>query len=135
MIVRVRHLDFGLVNRAFKPRQKMAVVYDWVGSLQLTPVYFSLSSSPGEVIDPSASIEDSVNKVLFMERGDDPIQLLGDDGEVSFKGFGAIEEILPPLLNRTLKLGDIWARWPAKPPCSLLSTGIGTNMFKTSILK
>ena len=84
---------------------------------------------------PSASIEDSENKVLFMERGDDPIQLLGDDGEVSFKGFGAIEEILPPLLNRTLKLGDTWARWPAKPPCSLLSTGIGINIFKTSILK
>ena len=69
----------------------MAVVYDWVGSLQLIPVYFSLCSSPGEVIDPSASIEDSVNKVLFMERGDDPIQLPGDDGEVPLKGLGQLK--------------------------------------------
>ena len=46
--------------------------------------------------------------------------------------------ILPPLLNveiivnkiRTLKLGHIWARWPAKPPCSLLSIGIVTKILR-----
>ncbi|CAH3033566.1 unnamed protein product, partial [Porites lobata] len=44
VVVRVRHIDLGLVNRAFKPNQEMAAVYDWIGSLQLIPLYFSLSS-------------------------------------------------------------------------------------------
>ena len=42
--------------------------------------------------------------------------------------------ILPPLLNRTLELGDTWAHWPAKPSSSLLSIGIGTKN-DASILK
>ena len=90
VVVRVRHIDLGLVNRAFKPNQKMAAVYDWIGSLQLIPLYFSLSSTPGNVIDPSVSIDCSADKVLFMEQRDDPIPLSADDDEVSFKGFGEI---------------------------------------------
>ena len=90
VVVRVRHIDLGLVNRAFKPNQKMAAVYDWIGSLQLIPLYFSLSSTPDNVIDPSVSIDYSADKVLFMEQRDDPIPLSADDDEVSFKGFGEI---------------------------------------------
>ena len=93
VVVRVRHIDLGLVNRAFKPNQKMAAVYDWIGSLQLIPLYFSLSNTPGNVIDPSVSIDYSADKVLFMEQRDDPIPLSADDDEVSFKGFGEIGEI------------------------------------------
>ena len=89
VVVRVCHIDLGLV----KPNQKMAAVYDWIGSLQLIPLYFSLSSTPGNVIDPSVSIDYSADKVLFMEERDDPIPLSADDDEVFFKGFGAIGEI------------------------------------------
>ena len=98
VVVRVRHIDLGLVNCVFKPNQKMAAVYDWIGSLQLIPLYFSLSSTLGNVIDPSVSIDYSADKVLFMEQRDDPIRLSADDDEVSFKGFGEIGEIgmIPP---------------------------------------
>ena len=89
VVVRVRHIDLGLVNRAFKPNQEMAAVYDWIGSLQLIPLYFSLSSTPGNVIDPSVSIDYSADK----EQRDDPIPLSADDDEVSFKEFGEIGEI------------------------------------------
>ena len=89
VVVRVRHIDLGLVNPAFKPNQKMAAVYDWIGSLQLIPLYFSLSSTPGNVIDPSVSIDYSADK----EQRDDPIPLSADDDEVSFKEFGEIGEI------------------------------------------
>ena len=81
------------IRDRFKPNQKMAAVYDWIGSLQLIPLYFSLSSTPGNMIDPSLSIDYSADKVLFMEQRDDPIPLSADDDEVSFKGFGEIGEI------------------------------------------
>ena len=93
VVVRVRHIDLGLVNRAFKPKQKMAVVYDWIGSLRLIPLYFPLSSTPGNVIDQSVSIDYSADKVLFMEQRDDPIPLSAVDDEVAFKGLGEIGEI------------------------------------------
>ena len=83
VVVRVRHIDLGLVNRAFKPNQN-------IGSLQLIPLYYSLSSTPGNVIDLSVSIDYSADKVLFMEQRDHPIPLSADDDEVSFKGFGEI---------------------------------------------
>ena len=66
VVVRVRHIDLGLVNRAFKPNQKMAAVYDWIGSLQLILLYFSLSSTSGNVIEPSVSTDYSADKVLLM---------------------------------------------------------------------
>lgn len=42
VVVCVHHIDLGLVKRAFKSYQAMAAVYDWIGLLQLFPVYFSL---------------------------------------------------------------------------------------------
>ena len=68
VVVRVRHVDLGLIQRTFKPYQAMAAVYDWVGSLQLIPVYFSLCMAPGNVLDPSLPVEDAEGIVLFMFR-------------------------------------------------------------------
>ena len=87
VVVRVRHVDLGLIQRTFKPYQAMAAVYDWVGSLQLIPVYFSLCMAPGNVLDPSLPVEDAEGVVLFMERREDPVPLAGDDAEISFIGF------------------------------------------------
>ena len=33
VVIRVRHIDLGMVKRASKPYQAMAAVYDWIGSL------------------------------------------------------------------------------------------------------
>ena len=46
--IRVRHIDLGMVKRAFKSYQAMAAVQDWIGSLQFFPVYFSLCTAPGD---------------------------------------------------------------------------------------
>ena len=86
--VRVRHIDLGMVKQASKPYQTVAAVYDWIGSLQLSPVYFSLCTASGDVLDPSLLAEDAEGKVLFMEPRDDPIPLCDDDLEIIFKGFG-----------------------------------------------
>ena len=45
------------------------------------------------------------------------------------KGKGVFQGFLARIV------GDIWACWPAKPPCSLLSIGKGTKIQNTSILK
>ena len=44
VVVRVRHLTFGVVERAFRPDTMLASIYDWVGSLDSTPDNFVLSN-------------------------------------------------------------------------------------------
>lgn len=112
--VRVRHIDLGMVKRAFKPYQTMAAVYDWIGSLQLFPVYFSLCTAPGDVLDPSLLAEDAEGKVLFMEPRDDPIPLCDDDLEITFKGFGQHGNVEPALDDCLFALGEIGTTPPLK---------------------
>ena len=43
VVVCVRHSTLGMVKRSFNPTCKMNAVYDWVGSLSLTPEHFNLT--------------------------------------------------------------------------------------------
>ena len=106
-----------MVKRAFKPYQTMAAVYDWIGSLQLFPVYFSLCTAPGDVLDPSLFAGDAEDKVLFMEPRDDPISLCDDDLEITFKGFGQHGNVEPALDDSLFALGEIGTT----PPLILLA--------------
>ena len=107
VVVRVRRIDLGMVKRAFKPYQAMAAVYDWIGSLQLFPVYFSLCTTPGDALDPSLLAEDAEGKVLFMEPRDDPIPLCDDDPEITFEGFGQHGNVEPVLDDSLFTHGEI----------------------------
>lgn len=44
VVVAVRHITVGLITRAFRNTERLAAVYDWVGSQSLTPEHFILSS-------------------------------------------------------------------------------------------
>lgn len=93
VVVRVRHLTFGVVERAFRPDTMLASIYDWVGSLDSTPEHFVLSNynhdlMPTECIGTIA-IHSSI--VLNM-RESDFTPPLGDD--VNFRGFGSITDDL-----------------------------------------
>ena len=93
VVVRVRHLTFGVVERAFRPDTLLASIYDWVGSLDSTPEHFVLSNynhdlMPTECIGTIA-IHSSI--VLNM-RESDFTPPLGDD--VNFRGFGSITDDL-----------------------------------------
>lgn len=85
---------------------------------RLFPVYFSLCTTPGDVLDPSLLAEDAEGKVLFMEPRDDPIPLCDDDPEITFK-----RRIWPTWKCRTctgrlpLALGEIGTT----PPLHLLA--------------
>lgn len=50
VVVRVRHLTFGVVERAFRPDTMLASIYDWVGSLDSTPEHFVLSNYNNDLI-------------------------------------------------------------------------------------
>lgn len=123
VLVRVRHTDLGMVKRAFKPYQAMAAVYDWIGSLQLFPVYFSLCTAPGDVLDPSLLAEDAEGKVLFMEPRDDPIPLCADDLEITFRGFGQHGHVEPAVDDSLFDLGEIGTT----PPLNLLAGETGSE--------
>ena len=95
----------------------MAAVYDWIGSLQLFPVYFSLCTAPGDPLDLSLLAEDAEGKVLFMEPRDNPIPLSADDLEITFKGFGQHGNVETALDDSLFDLGEIGTT----PPLNLLA--------------
>ncbi|XP_068677159.1 uncharacterized protein [Montipora foliosa] len=86
--VSVRHVSLGIHTPRFPKRSDMTccAIYDWVGSLSLTPQYFTLSSFSEPVVNPSLPVE-SVDRLMlamaeFTEAPAYP------DEEVLFQGFG-----------------------------------------------
>ena len=94
----VRHPVLGKVNRRFKTNSTMSEVYDWVGSLNLTPKYFSLSVLPGKPIYPDETIARFSGMTLSMIEQDEPLPLSSCDYEVSF--YDGTDE--PELLDDTI---------------------------------
>ena len=86
--VSVRHVSLGVHTRRFPKRSDMTccAIYDWVGSLSLTPQYFTLSSFSEPVVNPSLPVE-SVDRVMLAmaECTEAPAY---PDEEVLFQGFG-----------------------------------------------
>lgn len=80
----VRHPSLGRIVRRFLDTSKMEEVYDWVGSLCITPRYFSLSIYPGDPIYPSENVEHIAGHVLSMVEEKSPLPLSRDDSVVSF---------------------------------------------------
>ena len=88
----------GKVNRRFKTNSTMIVVYDWVGSLNLTPKYFSLPVLPGKPISPDETIVHFSGMTLPLIEQDEPLPLSSCDYEVSF--YDGTDE--PELLDDTI---------------------------------
>lgn len=87
--VSVRHVLLGVQTRRFpKCGMTCGAIYDWIGSLSLTPGYFTLSSfsEPITIISPSSPI-DSVDRMMLAmaECAEGPAY---PDEEVVFHGFG-----------------------------------------------
>lgn len=87
VVIRVRHITQGIVERAFSPNAFMNSVYDWVGSLNLVPEEFVLSDFKYDLL-PSESVKSCSFSVLNMTTCSDMPTL---DDEVNFKGFGGYE--------------------------------------------
>ena len=87
ILVRVHHVTCGIVERAFKLNAIMASVYDWVGSLNITPEHFVLSNYNHDFMpdEPIYAMTPIFSIVLYM-RESQHMPPLGED--INFKGFG-----------------------------------------------
>ena len=62
--VSVRHVALGVQTRKFAKGDEVGTVYDWVGSLSLTPEHFTLSAPDDAKLNPSLPIE-TVDRVMI----------------------------------------------------------------------
>ena len=93
MVVRVRHLTFGVVERAFRPDTLLASIYDWVGSLNSTPEHCVLSNYNHDLMRTECIGTIAIHSSIVLNmRESDFTPPLGDD--VNFRGFGSITDDL-----------------------------------------
>lgn len=89
--IQVRHCFLGVVRRSFPEPENMACVYDWVGSLSLTPENFQLLDYAGKLLLPSQPLKQAQNTTLYMREVISAPPLEEEDDEVTFLGFGDSE--------------------------------------------
>lgn len=86
VVIKVRHVSMGILTRSFYEWERMACVYDWVGSLSLIPEHFQLLDYAGKLLLPPQPLTELKNTTLYMSEAMTTPCL--DDEEVSFLGFG-----------------------------------------------
>ena len=86
VVIQVRHVSLGILRRNFYEWERMACVYDWVGSLSLVPEHFKLLDYAGKLLLPPQPLTELKNTTLYMSEAMTTPAL--DDGEVTFLGFG-----------------------------------------------
>ncbi|XP_020620757.1 uncharacterized protein LOC110058449 [Orbicella faveolata] len=84
VIVSVRHVDLGVLTRSFPSSASMLAVYDWIGSLSLTPKYFRLTKMPNFTLYPEESVAVADRELLSMLEESFPLPLALDENEVTF---------------------------------------------------
>ena len=72
----------------FEKRGEVGTVYDWVGSLSLTPEYFTLSMPDNANLNPCLPIE-TVDRVMLCMSECDECPPFPDE-DVYFQGFGSM---------------------------------------------
>lgn len=85
----VQHPSLGRIERFFSRSEKMTAVYDWVGSLELHPSYFTLCVPPATTILPEEDVVAYDSLVIDVRPSDEPLLLSISSPEVTFKGFGS----------------------------------------------
>ena len=84
VLVAVRHVDLGVLTRAYPSSCTMSAVYDWIGSLSLSLKYFKFTKMPNSTMYPDESVTKAENELLSMSEESDPLPLAQDENEVAF---------------------------------------------------
>ncbi|KAK3731922.1 hypothetical protein QZH41_000274 [Actinostola sp. cb2023] len=80
IVISVRHIDLGVISRAFATDSKVLALYDWVGSLADTPEHFSLKTpSPATMLYLDVNAKKLASSMLYMLPRDDPVPLAKED--------------------------------------------------------
>ena len=104
--VSVRHVTLGVITCKFPKSGHVGTVYDWVGSLSLTPEYFTLSIVGTMDLNPALPIETADQATLSMHECDQSPPF--PDETVRFHGFGAPTDIPSE--------DNMWKHVSEKPP-------------------
>ena len=83
-LISVRHIDLGVVTRAFPLACTISAVYNWIGSLSPTPKHFKLTKAPNSTVYPDQSVTKADREVLSMFEESVPLPLAQDENEVAF---------------------------------------------------
>ena len=105
-----RHVTLGVIIRKFPKSGHVGTVNDWVGSLSLTPEYFTLSMVGSMDLNPALPIETVDQTTLSMHECDESPPFR--DETVCFHGFGAPTDIPSE--------DNMWEPVSEKPPLVLL---------------
>ena len=108
--VSVRHVTLGVITCKFPKSGHVGTVYDWVGSLSLTPEYFALSIVGTMDLNPALPIETADQATLSMHECDQSPPF--PDETVRFHGFRAPTDIPSE--------DNMWEPVSEKPPLVLL---------------
>ena len=108
--VSVRHVTQGVITRKFPKSGHVGTVYDWVGSLSLTPEYFTLSMVGSMDVNLALLIATVDQATLSMHECDESPPF--PDETVCFHGFGAPTDISSE--------ENMWEPVSEKPPLVLL---------------
>jgi len=84
VVVSVRHVDLGVLTRSFPSSATMSAVYDWIGSLSLTPKHFRLTKMPNFTLYADESVSVADRELLSMLEERFPLPLALDENEVTF---------------------------------------------------
>ena len=124
VIVSVRHVDLGVLTRSFPSSATMSAVYDWIGSLSLTPKHFRLTKMPNFTLYADESVSVADRELLSMLEEHFPLPLALDENEVTFFGGESAE----PKTSADATLLDV----SPKPPEVLLVSDEETQTTATS---
>lgn len=117
VLISVRHLTLGIIKRKFKESDPMAVVYDWVGSLNESPENFTLSGCYLPELKPSSPVKIANKVLLNMAESDSAPDY--PDQQVHFLGYGPesncndtlIDIDIPEIPPALLMQGDSFSRY------------------------
>lgn len=97
--VSVRHSNMGVVTRSFGPNHTVSVVYDWIGSLSLTPEHFTLSTHSAVDVSPSVPILAIDKVMLYMTAKESPNY---PEDEITFLGYGSELSLLDDTVSSSV---------------------------------
>ena len=107
VVVCIKHISLGRIQRLFACTDRAQAVYDWIGSLCHEPLYFELCTQfSQDVINPDSEVKHLHKNLLIMIETTVPVNI-GQDESVTFAGHHIdLDEVFEKIEHRRLQVRD-----------------------------